>query len=68
MAYDKYPVEIKEFNEKVVQINRISKKTKGGNKIVTLETGATVNAPLFINENDIIRINTETGEYVERVS
>ena len=31
MAYDKYPVEIKEFNEKVVQINRISKKTKGGN-------------------------------------
>ena len=41
---------------------------KGGNKIVTLETGATINAPLFVNENDIIRINTETGEYVERVS
>jgi elongation factor P len=41
---------------------------KGGNKLVTLETGATVNAPLFVNEGDIIRINTETGEYVERVS
>lgn len=40
----------------------------GGNKVVTLETGATVNAPLFINEGDIIRINTETGDYVERVS
>ncbi len=40
---------------------------KGGNKVITLETGATVNAPLFINPDDIVRINTETGEYVERV-
>jgi len=40
----------------------------GGTKIVTLETGATVNAPLFVNEGDILSINTETGEYVERVS
>ncbi len=37
------------------------------NKVVTLETGATVNTPLFINEGDIVRINTDTGEYVERV-
>ena len=41
---------------------------QGGNKVVTLETGATVNVPLFINQGDIIRINTETGEYVERVT
>lgn len=40
---------------------------KGGNKIITLETGATLNAPMFINEGDVVRINTETGEYVERV-
>jgi len=40
----------------------------GGTKIVTLETGATVNAPLFINEGDVLSINTETGEYVERVN
>lgn len=39
----------------------------GGNKVVTLETGATINAPLFVNEGDVIRINTETGEYRERV-
>ncbi len=39
---------------------------KGGNKLVTLETGATLNVPMFINEGDILRINTETGEYVER--
>lgn len=41
---------------------------QGGNKQVTLETGLTINAPLFINEGDVLRINTETGEYVERVS
>lgn len=35
-------------------------------KTVELETGATVNVPMFIEESDIIRINTETGEYVER--
>jgi elongation factor P len=40
----------------------------GGNKLVTLESGATVNTPLFINEGDILRINTDTGEYVERVT
>ena len=40
---------------------------QGGSKQVKIETGATLNAPLFINEGDIIRINTETGDYVERI-
>ncbi len=40
---------------------------KGGNKLVTLETGAQINAPIFVSEGDVIRINTTTGEYVERV-
>lgn len=39
----------------------------GGNKQVKLESGAVVNTPLFINEGDVLKINTETGEYVERV-
>lgn len=39
----------------------------GGSKQVTIETGAKVNVPFFIGEGDIIRVNTETGEYVERV-
>ncbi len=39
---------------------------QGVTKQVTLETGATVYTPIFINEGDIIRVNTETGEYVER--
>jgi len=41
---------------------------KGGVKQVTLETGAVIGTPLFINKGDILRINTETGEYVERTS
>ena len=40
---------------------------KGGNKQVVLETGATINVPMFGNEGDVIRINTDTREYVERV-
>jgi elongation factor P len=39
----------------------------GGNKLVTLSTGAKTDVPLFINEGDVVRINTDTGEYVERV-
>ena len=39
---------------------------QGGTKQITLETGTVVNAPLFINEGDVVRINTETGEYTER--
>ena len=38
----------------------------GGNKIVVLENGATVDVPLFVSEGDKIIVNTETGEYVER--
>ena len=40
---------------------------QGGSKQVVLETGMTLSTPLFINEGDIILINTETKEYVERV-
>lgn len=36
-------------------------------KPATLETGATINVPLFVNEGEFIRVNTKTGEYVERV-
>jgi len=39
----------------------------GGTKPATLETGAIVNVPLFINEQDVIRVDTRTGEYVQRV-
>ncbi|NNE35870.1 MAG: elongation factor P [Rhodothermales bacterium] len=40
----------------------------GGSKPAKLESGATVNVPLFINEGDIIRVGIEAGEYLTRVS
>ncbi len=39
----------------------------GGNKNVIIETGASISVPLFVENGEIIRVNTETGEYVERV-
>jgi len=75
-------IEILSFNEKILGVEvpiKVELKVKdappavkgntaqGGLKQITLETGLTINAPMFINEGDILRINTETGEYVERV-
>jgi elongation factor P len=42
-------------------------RAQAGTKPVTLETGATVNVPLFIETGDIIEVNTQTGQYVKRV-
>ena len=39
----------------------------GGTKPATLETGAVVQVPLFLNKGDVIKVNTRTGDYVERV-
>ena len=39
----------------------------GGTKPATLESGLTVNVPLFINEGDTVKINTDTGDYMERI-
>ena len=42
-------------------------RSQPGTKIITLETRAKINAPLFIKEEDIIEVNTQTGEYVRRI-
>ena len=39
---------------------------QGGTKQVKIETGAKISTPMFIETGDMIRVNTETGEYVER--
>ncbi len=39
----------------------------GANKPAKLETGVSINVPLFINVDDILKVDTRTGEYVERV-
>ena len=41
---------------------------QGGNKPATLETGLRVNVPMFITPGTVIRVDTRTGEYTERVS
>lgn len=38
----------------------------GGSKPATLETGAVVQVPLFLNQGEVIRVDTRTGEYIER--
>lgn len=75
-------VEIVDFEEKVIAINLPIKMqfkvieappsikgntAQGGNKAVKIETGAMVAAPLFIEEGDVIEVNTQTGEYTGRV-
>ena len=40
----------------------------GGSKPATLETGAVVQVPLFLNEGDVIKVDTRSGEYLGRVA
>lgn len=55
---------------KVTEAPPDTKGNSGGNvtKPVKLETGLMVNAPMFIKEGDTLRVDTRTGEYVERAS
>ena len=42
-------------------------RAQGGTKEATLESGSVIQVPLFIEEGDIIEVNSETGQYVKRV-
>ena len=42
-------------------------RAEAGTKSVTVETGAIINVPLFIETGDVLEINTESGEYIKRV-
>jgi len=69
--YEGKPIGIKlppKVDLKVIQADPGVKgdTASGGRKPAKLETGLTVQVPLFINQGDKIRVNTETGEYVER--
>lgn len=55
-----------EFTVKDAPPNIKGDTATGGTKIVTLENGTMINAPLFIEAGEKIIVNTETGEYVER--
>jgi elongation factor P len=41
---------------------------QGGTKPATLETGLTVNVPLFVNQGDKVKVDTRSGEYLERAN
>ncbi len=43
-------------------------RAQGGTKPAELETGAAVQVPLFVNEGDVLKVDTRSGEYIERVS
>ena len=75
-------IEVMSFKDKIVNIRLPIKMdfkvveappairgntAQGGTKTVTVETDAQVVVPLFINEGDTIRINTQTGKYTERI-
>lgn len=71
LYFDSQPVAIDlpiKMDFKVVEAPPGVKGNSAGNvtKKVKIETGAEISVPLFINEGDKIRINTETGEYAER--
>jgi elongation factor P len=70
------------FNEKIIGLNMPIKMelkvteahettkgntAQGATKAVILETGAEIQVPMFIKEGDVVRVNTETGEYTDRV-
>ena len=40
--------------------------TNNASKIAVLETGASVKVPLFVNQDEVVRVDTRTGEYLER--
>lgn len=72
LMYDEKPVSLSipvkvELEVKEAPPSIKGNTSSGGNKPVTLSTGAVVNAPLFINVGDVVRVNTNTGEYTERV-
>lgn len=74
LFFDDAPIAVqlpKKLDLKVTEAGSAVKgDTASGNvtKEITLETGAVIKAPLFVKEGDMIRINTDTGEYTERVT
>lgn len=71
LVYEEQPIGIKlkaTIDLKVVETTPGLKgdTATGGTKHAKLESGIQVNVPLFINEGDMVKVNTETGEYMAR--
>jgi len=73
LSFEDKPISVKlpaKIVLKVIEAGMAVRGDTSGNvtKEVKLETGVSIKVPLFINEGDSIRINTDTGEYTERVT
>ena len=73
VIYDGQPIDIKIPFKMVLEVTETEPAAKGdtvtgATKLVTVETGYQVKVPLFIKQGDRVRLNTETGEYLERVN
>ena len=72
LTYDGEPIDIELSTSVVLTIAQTDPGFKGdtatgGNKPATMETGLVVNVPLFLSEGDQVKVDTRTGEYIERV-
>lgn len=73
LYYNGNPISIDLPPKIVYKVTEAPEAVKGdtsttATKYITLENGLKVQAPLFVKEGDNVKINTETGEYVERVT
>jgi elongation factor P len=72
LMYDEEPVGVDMPLSVELEVTRTDPGYKGdtatgGNKPAQLETGLTINVPLFVNTGDKIRVDTRDGSYIERV-
>lgn len=73
MVYDNNPILVTPPNHVILKVEYAEPAAKGNTatnvrKPVKLETGAEIGAPAFVNTGDWLRIDTRTGEYIERAS
>ncbi|QDU87173.1 Elongation factor P [Pirellulimonas nuda] len=73
MTFDNNPIAVTPPNHVVLQVQYAEPAPKGNtatgvSKPVTLETGAEILAPAFINTGDWLRVDTRTGDYIERTT
>jgi elongation factor P len=73
LTYQGKPIDVEIPVNAILRIERTDPGLRGdtatgGTKPATLETGLTINVPLFLNEGDRVKIDTRTNQYIERVS
>jgi elongation factor P len=72
LTYQEKPIDVEIPVNAILRIERTDPGFRGdtatgGTKPATLETGLTINVPLFLNEGDRVKIDTRTNQYIERV-